>query len=105
METLELLNVGAGHRDSGAELPAFFRTPGWREIRLDIDPRTPPTFSARCSTCRRRWPTPSMPSIPRTTSNTSTRRKFPQAISEFLRVLKPEGLAVITCPDLQSAGR
>jgi len=28
--------------------------------------------------------------------------EVPQALSEFLRVLKPDGFAVITCPDLQS---
>ena len=28
--------------------------------------------------------------------------EVPVALSEFLRVLKPEGFAVITCPDLQS---
>ena len=26
----------------------------------------------------------------------------PVALSEFLRILKPQGIAVITCPDLQS---
>jgi predicted SAM-dependent methyltransferase len=28
--------------------------------------------------------------------------EVPMALAEFLRVLKPDGIAVITCPDLQS---
>lgn len=31
--------------------------------------------------------------------------EIPQAMKEFLRVLKPDGYAVITCPDLQAAAR
>mgnify|MGYP001618292739 FL=1 len=31
--------------------------------------------------------------------------EIPAALTEFLRVLKPEGFAVITCPDLQAAAQ
>jgi len=31
--------------------------------------------------------------------------EVPLALKEFLRVLKPEGFLVVTCPDLQSAAK
>lgn len=105
METLKLLNVGAGHRDSGAELPAFFRTPGWREIRLDIDPENAPDILGTMLDMS----AVADASIDAIYSSHNIEHLYPseipQAISEFLRVLKPEGLAVITCPDLQSAAQ
>lgn len=100
-----LLNVGAGHRNSGARIPAAFTTPDWREIRVDIDPANEPDILGTLldmsavesgfvdaiyssHTIEHLYP-----------------NEIPQAMSEFQRVLKPEGYAIITCPDLQAAAQ
>lgn len=100
-----LLNVGAGHPNSGASLPCAFRTPEWHEVRLDIDPTNQPDvigtildMSAIASD-----------SVDVVYSSHTIEHLYPSelpdAIKEMLRVLKPEGYAVITCPDLQSAAQ
>jgi predicted SAM-dependent methyltransferase len=100
-----LLNVGAGHPQSGARLPAVFQTPEWREVRLDIDPANAPDvlgtmldMSAVASE-----------SVDVIYSSHNIEHLYPneipQAMAEFLRVLKPDGYAVIVCPDLQAAAQ
>lgn len=105
MDQKTLLNVGAGHRSNGAKLPAAFQTDEWREVRLDIDPANEPDIlgsmldmSAVSSA--------SMDAI--YSSHTIEHlypSELPAAMQEFLRVLKPGGFAVITCPDLQAAAQ
>jgi len=37
-----ILNVGAGHPQSGARIPDAFQSAEWKEVRLDIDPANEP---------------------------------------------------------------
>ena len=98
-----VLHVGCG---SGPDkLHPTFRAPGWRQIRLDIDPEVQPDIVASMV---------SMPTVPSNSvdavySSHNLEHLFahevPQALAEFFRVLKPGGFALITLPDLQAIAR
>ena len=98
-----LLNVGAGHPDSGAEIPAAFKTAEWREVRLDIDPANKPDILGSMLD----MPAVADGSVDAVFSSHAIEHLYPSevplALQEFKRVLKQDGLLVITCPDLQAA--
>lgn len=100
-----LLNIGAGHPDSGAHLPRAFRTPEWNEVRLDIDPMNQPDIMGTMLDMS----AIASGSVDVVYSSHTIEHLYPSelpdAIREMLRVLKPDGYAVITCPDLQSAAQ
>jgi predicted O-linked N-acetylglucosamine transferase (SPINDLY family) len=102
MHPKTVLHVGPGHRQGGAKLPLGFQTAQWSEIRIDIDPSNEPDIlgsmldmSAVASA-----------SVDAIYSAHNIEHVYthevPLVLAEFLRVLKPDGIAVITCPDLQS---
>lgn len=105
MNKKTLLNVGAGHRASGAEVPRAFRSRDWREIRLDIDPANAPDILGTMLDMS----AVADESVDAIYSSHNIEHLYPSeipvAMKEFLRVLKPEGFAVITCPDLQAAAQ
>ena len=96
-----VLHVGCG-APNAETLHRAFRGPEWREVRLDIDPGAQPDIVA------------SMADMPEVESGTYDAlysshniehlfaHEVPTALGEFARVLKPDGFALITCPDLQS---
>lgn len=98
-----LLNVGAGHRDSPALLPPGFRTAEWKEIRVDVDPASKPDIVGSMLD----MPAVEAASVDAVFSSHSIEHLYPAevaiALKEFHRVLKPEGILVIICPDLQAA--
>jgi SAM-dependent methyltransferase len=96
-----VLHVGCG-RYKPQKLHATFREPGWREIRLDIDPEAQPDIVTSMV---------SMPMVPTASVDAVWSahnlehlfaHEVPRALAEFLRVLKPGGFALITLPDLQA---
>jgi SAM-dependent methyltransferase len=96
-----VLHVGCGSPNPETLHPAF-RGPSWREVRLDIDAGAKPDIVASIV---------NMPEVPgggydALYSSHNIEHLFPHevpaALSEFARVLKPDGYALITCPDLQS---
>jgi predicted SAM-dependent methyltransferase len=98
-----LLNVGAGHPQSGARIPDAFQSAEWKEVRLDIDPANEPDVIGTMLDMSA-MPSESADAI--YSSHTIEHlypNEIPLAMKEFLRVLKPQGYAVITCPDLQAA--
>jgi len=98
-----LLNVGAGHPKSGARIPDAFQSAEWKEVRLDIDPANEPDVIGTMLDMSA-MPSESADAI--YSSHTIEHlypNEIPLAMKEFLRVLKPQGFAVITCPDLQAA--
>jgi SAM-dependent methyltransferase len=102
MNAKTILHVGPGHRQSGAKLPIAFSAADWREIRLDIDPGNEPDILGSMldmSAVERE-------SIDAIYSAHNIEHVYaheaPKVLREFLRVLKPDGFAVITCPDLQT---
>lgn len=105
MQTKTILNVGAGHRQSGAKLPPAFQSPNWKEVRLDIDPANEPDIIGSMLDMA----AVADASVDAIYSSHTIEHLYPNeiptAMKEFLRVLKPDGFAVITCPDLQAAAQ
>ena len=95
-----VLHVGCGPANP-AKLHSTFRTPLWKEIRLDIDPACQPDIVATIV---------HMPMVA-TVSHDAVwsshnlehleAHNVTQALREFHRVLKPGGFLLITLPDLQ----
>jgi predicted SAM-dependent methyltransferase len=95
------LHVGCGpkHKD---RTTAAFNSPDWQEIRLDIDESVKPDITGTM-TDMSAVPSDSVDAI---FSSHNIEHLYPHevavALREFFRVLKDDGFAVITCPDLQS---
>ena len=93
------LHVGCGHKRKDRTTKALS---SWNELRFDIDESVKPdlvgTITNMCSV--------SSESVDAVFSSHNIEHLYPHevpvALSEFLRVLKPDGVAVITCPDLKS---
>src|SRR5690606_4868706 len=96
-----LLHVGCGPQRKNSTTRGF-DTDAWQERRLDIDESVQPD-NIGSMTDIDALPDGSVDAI---FSSHNIEHLYahevPQALQEFLRVLKPEGFAVITCPDLQS---
>ncbi len=99
MKKRKVLNVGCGPkgRDHG-----FTGFEGWQEVRLDIDPSVQPDVMGSM-TDMSALDSGSMDAI---VSSHNIEHLYPHevplALAEFVRVLKADGLLLITCPDLQS---
>jgi hypothetical protein len=96
-----LLHVGCGMKRK-AQTTRAFDTPEWTELRLDIDPAVEPDIVGTITDMKR----VASASIDAIFSSHNIEHLYPHevplALAEFLRVLRPEGFAVVTCPDLQS---
>lgn len=102
MNKKTVLHVGPGHRHKGARLPAAFQTGEWQEIRLDIDPANQPDIVGSMLDMA----AVADDSVDAIYSAHNIEHVYahevPVVLQEFLRVLKPDGFAVVTCPDLQA---
>lgn len=99
-----LLHVGCG-MPNPKRLPACFQRSGWREVRYDIDARVEPDIVGSIT---------DMSMIPDacidaiwSSHNLEHLNSFevPTALAEFRRVLKADGFALITLPDLRAIAR
>jgi predicted SAM-dependent methyltransferase len=97
-----VLHVGCG-APREENLHDRFRGAGWRELRLDLDPRVEPDIVADIADMRQ---VPSQ-SVDAVWSSHNVEHVYayqvPSVFAEFLRVLRPGGEALITTPDLQRA--
>lgn len=97
----KILHVGPGHRNNGASIPDFFKNANWQEIRLDIDPTNDPDIIGSMLDMS----AVADASIDSIYSAHNIEHVYahevPLVLKEFLRVLKPDGFLVVTCPDLQ----
>ncbi len=94
-----VLNVGCGF--PGQRLHPSFQSNEWRELRLDIDPAVNPDIV--CSMIDMKplasgsidaiWSSHNLEHL--------HRHQVPVALAEFLRVLRPSGMLLLTMPDLQ----
>lgn len=95
-----VLNVGCGYPSSQG-LHHAFKGPGWRELRLDINPEVSPDIL--CSmTDMRSVATGSVDAIWSSHNLEHLHRhEVPVALAEFRRVLRTGGELLLTLPDLQ----
>ena len=95
-----LLHVGCGPQNK-SRLKGF-NTAEWREIRLDIDPSVRPDIEAPLTDMH----AVATASVDAVYSSHNIEHVYPhevhQVLAEFHRVLKDDGIVVLTCPDLQS---
>ena len=96
-----LLHVGCGPKRKD-RTTAGFNTPDWTEIRLDIDPAVRPDVTGTMTDMS----AVASASVDAVFSSHNIEHLYPHevplALAEFRRVLRDDGYAVITCPDLQS---
>lgn len=99
-----VLNVGCGY-PLRQKLHRYFHGPEWREIRLDLDPAVQPDIicsitdmgPVNADSVDAVWSSHNLEHL--------QRHEVPLALTEFLRVLKPHGLLLLTLPDLQQVAR
>lgn len=95
-----VLHVGCGQK-SQKDLPAFFQTEDWKEIRLDIQASVKPDIVADIMDMK----PVTDGSVDAVFSSHNVEHVYihqvHQVLSEFHRVIRPGGLVVITCPDIQ----
>ena len=97
-----VLNAGSG-TPGPRRMPKFFLRDGWREVRLDVEPRVEPDivgsvtdvatlFSA--GTFDAVWSSHNLEHL--------YAHEVPTALAGFRHALKPDGFALVTCPDLEA---
>lgn len=95
------LHVGCGPKRKDRTTKGF-NTPEWHEIRLDIDPSAQPDVIGTMTDMS----AVASESVDAIYSSHNIEHLYPHevplAFAEFLRVLKPDGFFVVTCPDLKS---
>ncbi|MCK9389890.1 MAG: class I SAM-dependent methyltransferase [Sulfuritalea sp.] len=100
----KFLHVGCGESRMPDVGPGF-RSGEWNEIRLDIDPAAVPDIVSSMLDMSL-VPTEAVDAV---YSSHNVEHLYPHevpvALAEFFRVLKPDGLLVLGCPDLQSLSR
>lgn len=98
------LHVGCGPARQAQAGPGF-RDGGWREIRFDIDASVSPDLVGTMTDMS----AVADGQVDAVYSSHNIEHLYahevPRALAEFWRVLKPDGFAVITCPDLQAVAR
>lgn len=98
------LHVGCGHNRKDKTTPGF-NTAEWNELRLDIDPQVKPDIVGTMLDMS----AVADQSVDAVFSSHNIEHVYPHEVplvfKEFLRVLKPEGFLVVTCPDLQSVAK
>src|SRR5665647_349132 len=97
-----VLNAGSGPYAAGKLHPVFVRDE-WQEIRTDIDPQVNPDRVSSITDLRSSFVSRSFDAI--WSSHTLEHlyaHEVPSALAEFKRVLKPDGFALITSPDLEA---
>jgi SAM-dependent methyltransferase len=96
-----VLNAGSGASRSG-RIHQGFRLERWEEVRIDIDPLTQPDFVASVADLRGEIGDESFDAV--WTSHTIehlAEHEVKSAFCEFRRVLKADGFALVTCPNLE----
>lgn len=104
MAMKQVLHVGCGDYARDKLHPAF-QTPGWRELRLDIDESVQPDIVASITDIA----PVADGQVDAVFSSHNLEHLYPHevriALKEFHRVLKPTGVALVTMPDLQEVSR
>jgi len=98
------LHVGCGQATRD-RLPEIFQREGWQEVRLDIDPAVNPDIVANITDLQG-VADASMDAL-WSSHNLEHVHSFqvPQALAAFRRVLRPNGFALVTLPDMRAVAR
>ncbi len=100
-----VLNAGSGAAASG-RLHHGFAGEEWTQVRLDIDPRAAPDLTGSISDMRALVPDASFDAIWSSHSIEHLHaHEVAAAFREFTRVLKADGFALVTCPDVGAIAR
>ena len=97
-----VLNAGSGSY-AARKLHPFFTRDVWQEIRIDIDPQVKPDLVSSITDLRSSIAPQTFDAI--WSSHTLEHlyaHEVPLALAEFKRILKPDGFALITSPDLEA---
>jgi SAM-dependent methyltransferase len=97
-----VLNAGSGAYAAHRLHPVFARD-AWQEIRIDIDPQAKPDFVSSITDLRSSFQSQTIDAV--WSSHTLEHlyaHEVPLALAEFRRVLRPDGFALITSPDLEA---
>ena len=97
-----VLNAGSGSYAARKLHPVFARE-AWHEIRIDIDPQAKPDLVCSITEMNSLFAPESFDAI--WSSHTLEHlyaHEVPSALAEFKRVLKPDGFALVTSPDLEA---
>ena len=99
-----LLHIGCGPKRK-SQTTHGFNTDAWTELRLDIDADVQPDIIGTMTDMS----AVADASVDAIFSSHNIEHLYPHevgpALTEFLRVLTPEGFLVVTCPDLQEVCR
>src|SRR4051812_37274779 len=99
MRTFLHVGCGSTYKDQTTK---SFNTPDWKELRLDINEDVKPDIVGTMLDMS----AVADASVDAIFSSHNIEHLYPHevplALAEFLRVLKPDGFLVVTCPDLQS---
>lgn len=97
----DVLHVGCGS-STIAQMPSGFQDGSWRELRFDIDPAYDPDFVGTMTDMH----AVASGSVDALYSSHNIEHVYAHEVQtvlrEFRRVLKPDGFAVVTCPDIVS---
>lgn len=95
------LHIGCGPKRKN-QTTRGFNTDAWTELRFDIDESVKPDLIGTMT----EMSAVAGESVDAIFSSHNIEHLYPHdvpvALNEFLRVLKPDGFLVVTCPDLQS---
>jgi len=102
-ERRRVLNAGSGPQTESSLLPMIFKSEAWRQVRLDINPATAPDVVASVTNLSAFFGPGSFDALWSSHSLEHLHcHEVPAALFEFRRVLKPDGFALVTCPDLEA---
>ena len=98
-----VLNAGSGGRAS-RQLHPVFRSGGWAEVRLDIDPQAQPDHVGSFTDMNDNFHSDSFDAVWSSHALEHLHaHEVPAALAEFRRILKDDGFVLIRCPDIEIA--
>ena len=98
-----VLDAGAGPK-SNSRLHSIFAD--WTAVRLDINPAVQPDIIGSVTNLKGKVPDATFDAVWSSHNIEHLHaHEVPVSLAEFKRILKPEGFAFITCPDLEQIGR
>lgn len=101
---MKFLHVGCGQKRKDRTLPAL-NSDEWEEVRFDINEKVAPDIVGTMTDLSAVADNEFDAVFSSHNIEHLFTHEVPIALKEFLRVLKPEGFLLITCPDLQSVAK